>query len=456
MATISFSGIASGIDTESLISATSEATRATRVTPKEEKITELQSESSSLEDLKTMLNELKTIVDKFSTLNGGAIAKAATSSDETVVAASASQVAEKGSYNLKVTQLATNASYTFVSATKYNSNTAAIGKSGTVKINLGSESKTFNISASTTLAEMASNINNDFGDKVSASVINKGTVADPDYVVMVTSKESGSSAGISSVELTGDVKDHWESSSIHVEGKDATLELNGVEITRSANTIADLIPNVTLSLSNLGSAIVNIDTDKDQSETNLKEFVDCYNEIMDYIKENDEVSQDDSDDDGGMIYGSLSKTSTDESLISSLRSNISSAKNTTTGATIRILAEIGIKTTQEGKLELDTDTLSEALTKDATACNIITMSLGDTMGTTSGTIYQYVKYGGLIDIDIDGNDSQISDLNDRINRAESVIAQTEANMRARFARLESTMSELQSAQTSLSSLLGSG
>ena len=89
MSTITFSGLASGIDSESLIKATSEASRVAKVTPKEEKVTQMESENSTLEELKTMLNDLKDIVDGFSSLNGGAVAKSASSSDETVVAATA-------------------------------------------------------------------------------------------------------------------------------------------------------------------------------------------------------------------------------------------------------------------------------------------------------------------------------------------------------------------------------
>ena len=77
---VSFSGIASGIDTESLISATISAKRQTRITPLENKISEAEDETSAMEKLKDKYLDLKELLSKFTTLQGGAIKKQAASS----------------------------------------------------------------------------------------------------------------------------------------------------------------------------------------------------------------------------------------------------------------------------------------------------------------------------------------------------------------------------------------
>lgn len=465
MATVTFSGMVSGIDTESLINATSDATRAAKVTPKEEKISEMKSENSALEELKEMLNNLKTVVDGFSTLNGGAVARSATSTDETVVAASANKYGKKGSYNVEVSSLAKNSSYTLISDTPYTSPTAKINDTitdtQTVDFTIGSptplETVSIDVTASTTLADFVSEFNSK-SDHATASLINRGTNSNPDYVVMVVSNSSGSENGIATVNIPEELKAGgggsrvWDTGCVSVAGSDAVFSINGVDVTRKSNTINDVIDGLTFSLSSIGTATVTVDTDKEQTVANLKEFVDLYNEIVEYISKNDEVTREENGSEVRNIYGSLAKTNTDENLLSALRSDISTAKATAENS-IRIFADLGITTERDGTLAFKSETLEAALDQDANAVNEITISLGDSMGLTGGTIYSYTRLNGMIDVSINSNNTQISDLNDRIARAEELILKTEENMRARFARLEATMSELQSTSSSLTSLL---
>ena len=98
MPLINFAGLASGIDSEALIEAITDATRQTRVEPNETKIGELEDENDAIEELKTMLTELKDITEGFTSLSGGVVAKQASSSDETVLTASASNTALDGTY----------------------------------------------------------------------------------------------------------------------------------------------------------------------------------------------------------------------------------------------------------------------------------------------------------------------------------------------------------------------
>ena len=96
MPTINFSGIASGIDSEALIDATSEATRQQRVTPLEENVEELTDTNDALTEIKTKLTSFKTLLGDFTTINGGPILKQASSTNEAIVSATASNGANNG------------------------------------------------------------------------------------------------------------------------------------------------------------------------------------------------------------------------------------------------------------------------------------------------------------------------------------------------------------------------
>ena len=77
---INFSGLASGIDTAALIQASSDATRAARVTPSQKRVTELEETNAAADELSNKLDLLKASLKGFTTLNGGGVSKTATSS----------------------------------------------------------------------------------------------------------------------------------------------------------------------------------------------------------------------------------------------------------------------------------------------------------------------------------------------------------------------------------------
>ena len=72
----------------------------------------------------------------------------------------------------------------------------------------------------------------------------------------------------------------------------------------------------------------------------------------------------------------------------------------------------------------------------------------------AGTIIdQQIRIGGIISNAVTANKAQVTDLNDRIARAEANILKQENDMRARFSRLESLTSQMQSQQAQLTSAL---
>ncbi len=460
---VSFSGIASGIDTESLISATLESMRSTKVNPKQEKVTELQSENAALDELKTMIQTFKDTVSKFSTLNGGVVEQSAVSTDESILSGTASKNASNGSYFVQVNQLARNASYSLISEGKYTSSNAPIASSlagsETFSMEIGDPDvlKTVNVSidSSTTLSDFVMNFNSQAQGYATAAVVNRGTESDPDYIVMVSCNSSGAEKGIKSVTIPTALTSAgvWTPTKcVEIKGRNAELSVNGVAISRPSNTISDIINGLTLNLSSEGTATISVENDIDKTTTNIQDFVDAYNDIVKYITENNEVTRDDSGSELTNVYGSLAKVSIDNDFLNNIKANMSQAKNTS-GTAVAIFADLGIKTNRDGTLEFKTDDLEKALTNDASGVNTVVTSFADTAAMTGGTIDQYVRYNGLIDVSINSNETQIKDLNERISRAETQIAQREASLRAQYANFETLMGKLQSQSSSITSIL---
>ncbi len=479
--TISFSGLASGIDTDALIKASSEATRSVKVTPKEEKITELESTDDAFDDLKAKLNALRTILSDFTTAEGNALSKTASSSDETVFTASAAGSAANGTYELTVTQLARNATQSFGrSGTAYSSSSAKIAETinngdpaadRTVTMEIGSgtgkETIAIEITNTTTLNEFATAFNEKAKNAL-ATVVNVGTSSSPDYRVLVSSNNTGTTKGTITTTIGTSVTG---ASGFNLPGglsqaQDAVFSVGGIAgtITRSTNTITDLIPSVTFNLkSEGGPATCIISDDTSATSQKIQEFVDAFNDIIQYVNENNNITREEDDSNNVTnTFGTLAKTSLDQNIVTSLKGALSSASYSS-GTAVKIFADLGITTdygtydsdkkTGGGTLLFDTEDFAAALAKEPQSVAAVLQKFADATATTSGIIYQYTKYNGLIDITVNGNKELVSDLNDQISEAEKQISENETAMKSRFARLESLMSELQSKQTSLTSAL---
>ena len=160
---------------------------------------------------------------------------------------------------------------------------------------------------------------------------------------------------------------HW------VKAQDAILDLNGVEVSRSSNTIDDLVGNTTLELKNIGHVGMNIVLDTEQAITSIETFVEAYNEAMDWINirlsEEEQVEQGSEDwqtsEDFNKKFGLLHGNSVLWQTKNRLRQLISNP--VTTLGPLSMLSEIGITTEEadygkSGKLEFDQTKFMEALT----------------------------------------------------------------------------------------------
>jgi flagellar hook-associated protein 2 len=192
----------------------------------------------------------------------------------------------------------------------------------------------------------------------------------------------------------------------------------------------------------------------------VQKFVDAWNDIVEYIKDNNLVTRDETDSQNPTnVFGVLAKTSIDDDALSAMRSTLSTTKYTS-GSRVRILADLGIQTQQDGTLKFKIDgassevTFKEALAEEPNSVNELLKSFADTMSKTGGTIGLYTGFGRGFSLTINNNEEQITELNRRISDIEGRIAKTEQSMRSRFASLESNIGRLQQQQSALNSALG--
>jgi flagellar hook-associated protein 2 len=463
MATTSFGGIASGLDTQALIDATLNASRQTRIKPNQDRVTELEGTNTALADLTTKLTTLRDALDPFTTLQGGGVSKTGTSSKESVVSATATASATNGSYAVTVTTLASNHTYSFDQT--YAAPTDAIqsdltgaeaeaDRTVTFTVGTGSEQETVSVVITDGSYSVQSYVDafNAASSKARASLVNVGTAASPSYKIVIASLYEGTEKGtvtrsVLGAELTN-LSAYAESAAAN-----AAISITGIgSITRPTNSISDVIPGVSLTLSSTGTSTVKIAEDVPSTITKVQQFIDSYNDLVKFITENNKVTEEKKGREITNVFAPLASSRLDDNVLFSIRSELSQVVSSG-GSVVRVFADLGITTERDGTLKFDSNKLQEAISAEVASVTKIFTAFADATATTSGVINQYTRFNGLLDIAVNANKTSIDDLNERITEAEAQLERQAEQLRARYARLESTMGRLQSQQSSLTSAL---
>lgn len=465
MAGITTSGIVSGIDTAKIIEQLMGLERrpvdllTTKKTSFEAKISSYGSIASSLSSLKSSLSSLKSKTI-FSFL--------ATSSDKSVLTASASSSAAEGSYAIKVSNIATaqsihSATFTSESDTVADLSTVTTQK---LKISVGSSS-TFTItvnSTNNTLAGLRDAINAAKGG-VTASTLNDGsayrlilspstTGASSRIVVQVDENNNGTFeetpsetdttalsrlAFNATYDASGNVTGGTTNMTQSQAAVDASLVVNGLTITKGSNKITDIMTGVTLNLlkdSSGNTLTLNVSKDFASMTSNINNFVKAYNAAMGLVGSLSIPTE------GGSAV--LKGESAARRIMTSLRSTM------TTSFSGKTLAAFGVTHDKTGVLSLDAKVLDKATSSDfqsvVNTFDSMTQSLEKTIDT-------FVKT--LIPEKTKGLTSSMDRIDDRIALIEKRLVVKESSLRKQFTALEETISRLQASGDFLTQQLAS-
>jgi flagellar hook-associated protein 2 len=139
--------------------------------------------------------------------------------------------------------------------------------------------------------------------------------------------------------------------------KDAIFSINGLQATRRSNTISDVISGVTFTLlkdADTPSTQITINTDIETIKSNIKTFVNQYNQLIRTIK--DLASFDPETLTGGPLFGDV----TVQSLMDSLTQRVTDSISGLSGPYVA-LSQVGITLDQTGTLHINDSQLTAAL-----------------------------------------------------------------------------------------------
>lgn len=472
----SFSGPASGLDTAALIGALVERQRTLRITPLSDRIESLNDTAAALRELSGLLRTLATTADRFREVRGGGVTRAATSSDETILTATAGPGSGSGTYSLTIAELARGSTLSLQSsrgaytspATLINPQIpeSALPEERIVVVTLGTgptqEITELKITNETTLEQLVTDFN-DTSTRGSASLLNVGSPNTPDYRLVISSRGVGIAEGkvaisvgsaITDPNSDGDSGDGAFDVATIAEAADAVFTLAGIggSISRSTNLVSDLVPGVIFNLQGTGSATVTVTDDTAAGAARLSEFVDAWNKVKGFISAEDAVTSG-QDRSGRRVntFGPLSHTSLDESLESALRGALS--RSSTSGGTATSMADLGVTTRRDGTLAFDEQVFLKAASTDPEGARRVLTNLGESLAAPGGTIDQFTRFNGLIGQTIAGTDYEAVRLNGRIADLERMLDRQEQLLTGRFSRLEGLLGRLAAQQSTLTSLL---
>lgn len=300
------SGLATGMDTESIITNMLKVARM----PLDKKIRTKQTLEWKREDYRNINLKLLTLKNKSfdMRLTSPYRAKKVSSGDSSIVTATANADAANGSYNIKVKALAqpaSNMSTESISANpgdkistdsslisqaeKFaNAGTFFEGKKAedtfTVTVrNSATTGREFTFNYGQSLDSIINTINNDKEAGVTL-FYDPGSTEDK---IVATSKATGKDAIL-------DIRGDFFSTVLSYDnankqaGTNAQFELNGLQTERESNSFT--INGVSFNLKGLtpggysgGATSINVETDVDTIYNNIKEFIDQYNEVIDLV-----------------------------------------------------------------------------------------------------------------------------------------------------------------------------
>ena len=282
-------------------------------------------------------------------------------------------------------------------------------------------------------------------------------VGDSERKLLIQAEDSGSAAAITSIkDVEGSIisrlglgkgltKDGELGGTVQA-ASDASLVIDGLEISSSSNKIDDVISGVSLQLSAVttGTASIEVARNPDTILGELKSFVDSYNTTLDEIRTATRPS-----DDSGANRGILADDTSFRLLRTSLRKLISDPVTLDSGT--KTLASIGISVDREGRISLNESTLRSVLETDPETVENIIGGENGVAGRLAGLLESYSKTGGIVDRQLDAAerrralyDARIASLNETLKVREQGLFQQLAELQAAIGTLSSQQSYLAS------------
>ncbi|WP_421290941.1 flagellar filament capping protein FliD [Aeromonas taiwanensis] len=453
---ITSAGAGSGIDLESVISASVAARKAQLQQPITIKQNSTNITLSGIGQLKSSLSAFTDILDTLS--KPGAFNKRAInitqSKDDPVLAVESKSGTSNGQYNITVNKLATTSRQEGI----FDSSTAVlVTQDGQLTFKAGDKEFTVDVKAGDTLQTIRKRINND-GDNfgLSANIVN---TADGKAKLVIDSGVSGDGKDLVISGSTTELQNEFTSKLAETQqASSAKILVDGNELKSDTNVFDDVIQDLKITVlrlsdtdsnGDLKSNKVDITTDKTSVQETVQKFIDGYNALQSKLtslgKRNSIVGGV-SQDDGGALAGDSTTRA-----ISNFMSNLITTPSDTSTIYSTIF-EMGIKMDNKGQLSLDKEKFGEVVDKNFDqVAGLFGGEDGLAAKLTTG-LKEYTKSGGLLAQRTDTLNSDLRSLNQKQATTNEQLVKYEAALRAQYGSLDALLVKMNNSAAALSAL----
>ncbi len=392
MAGISSLGVGSGVLTSDLVDQLVAAERRPTENRLAQKTQQSEAMLSAYGKLRSAVTELRLPMRQLSAADN-LKAFSATSSNENIGVSVDSTKANRGSYSLDVTSLATAQALASLDVFA-DRDTTPVGE-GKLSIAVGDKTADITIDSSNNSLQGLANAINDAGVGVSAGVIDTGS----GFQLVLSANETGTANAASITATDSDGNAITDGSGLSrfaytagdagglsetIEATDAKMDINGITVTRPSNSFENVIDGLSFDIKDIGTSTVKVSQDVGAVTDRVQGFVDKFNALQSTIGSlagfNSEAGV------GSLLTGD----STVRALQGQLRQVLTGVVPGLEDANVRSLADVGITTdAKTGNLEFDRDVFETQLKNNP---DDVTALFAEQGRTTDGQV-EFVRSG---------------------------------------------------------------
>lgn len=415
-------------------------------------IQQMETRKGKISDKKSLVQQLTTLVENMrgevlKNKNARSLRELAinTGDNKNIAVTADKNIAEPGKYQLEVVQLAQKSSAISNGVEDKDKTYVGVGYIRAILPN-GDEKEIYVDEQNATLSGIAKLINGDSELGMKANVVNDGKDTDEPYRLIVSMNDTGDGNRVEFPYLylvDGEVDIYFEQER---PAQDAKIKLDGFEIEVPGNKATELIPGVTIDLKKAkpGEEInIEITEDIQKIGGKVNSLIDNINNVLKFIK--DQNSLDEKSDTQRTLGG--------DSTLTTIESRIRSAvfTNVMTDAGPMRMGDLGVTFQRDGLLKFDQAKFEAALSKDyKSVSQTLTGKYSLEGGKSKGFIdildetaqTMLTQPSGVLPTRKGGLQSQINQIDRQIANKQRIITQKEEILKAKFARLEETISRI--------------
>jgi len=364
----SIDGLVSGLDTASIIDGLVSLQNA-QVERLNERKSEILAKQTAFQGIEARLLSLRSVMSRLNRVSNSVFdQRTASSTDESIVTATASNDAIEGSFSLRVTSLAKAHQI----GSQGFSDSSDLITTGTISFQVGSRpATTINLDSTNNTVEGLVNAINSQSEDLTATIVHD-QATDTDRILL-SSRHTGASNQITVTNNLGPTgggatQPDFSGPAIQ-DAANATVQLGSgagaISAEYESNTVDQLIEGVTLNLLAVDAnkdVTVSITRDQESTKEAIQDFVDEYNKVIEFIE--DQTRFNSETNEASPLLGNRNVSNLRAQLAAFVTETVPGLDNS-----LSRLSQLGIDIGATGRLSLNSGRLNDVLNGDVEGVN---------------------------------------------------------------------------------------